>query len=234
MKVSIVIPAYNEEKYIGQTLQSINKLVKGDFETEVLVIDPHSTDKTVEIAKSFGAKVIEIPHKNIGYARAKGIKAATGEIIVFTDADTLVPENWLIRHVNTLRQKNVVCSWGGFKFTDGKFPILQFANYIQPVFIYLFDKIVGLPVASGQNMAFWKDKALEVGGFDEKMKVMEDTDLAVRMTKIGKVIYQPDLLIYTSGRRSVEGWHYFVRAGGSFIDYFILGRRKLEGFPDIR
>lgn len=234
MLVSIVIPAYNEEKYIAHTLTSIKNLEKDDFETEVIVVDPHSEDKTVEIAKSFGAKVIEIPHKGIGYARQQGIKAAKGEIVAFTDADTLVPRDWLVRHVKTLKRDGVVCSWGGFKFTDGKFPILQFANYIQPIFIYLFDKIFGKPIATGQNMAFWKIKALAVGGFDENIEVMEDTDLAVRMTKIGKVIYQPTLLIYTSGRRSIEGWHYFIRAGVSFIEFFILGRRKLKGFPNIR
>lgn len=234
MLVSIVIPAYNEEKYISKTLESIKKLEKGDFGVEVLIVNAESTDKTPEVAKSYGAQVLNVEHRGIGYARQKGIEFAKGEIIAFTDADTIVPKDWLIRHVNMLKQKNVVCSWGGFKFTDGVFPNLQFANYIQPIFIYLFDKIFGKPIASGQNMAFWKDKALSVGGFDENILVMEDTDLAMRMTKIGKVIYQPNLVIYTSGRRSNEGWRYFIRAGSSFFEFFILGRRKLKGFPDIR
>ena len=234
MLVSIVIPAYNEEKYIGKTLESIKNLEKSDFDTEVIVVDPHSTDKTAEIAKSYGAKVALIPHKGIGFARQQGIIQSKGEIIAFTDADTIVPKDWLNRHVKVLKQEGVVCSCGGFKFVDGKFPILQFANYIQPIFIYLFDRLFGQPLATGQNMAFWKDKALSIGGFNENILVMEDTDLAVRMTKIGKVIYQPTLVIYTSGRRSVEGWQYFVRAGSSFLEFFILGQRKLKGFPDIR
>ena len=234
MLVSVVIPAYNEEKSIGLTLESVKGAEKGNFGVELVVLDASSTDNTGQIAKQAGARVVRIPKGSIGYARQQGILNANGEIIVFTDADTTVPKNWLIRHVDVLERDNVVCTYGGFKFTDGVFPVLQFANYIQPILIFIMDKVFGQHIATGQNMAFWKEKALAIGGFDVNIRVMEDTDLAIRMKKVGKVVYLSDLLIYTSGRRSHEGWMYFGRAGRSFFDYFFLGKRNLSGFPDIR
>src|SRR3990167_3170408 len=93
MRISIVIPAYNEEKYLPHTLQSIQKLLRKP--DEIIVIDGESTDQTGAIAKQFGAKVIRIPKTTIGAARQAGLVAATGEIVATTDADTIVPTLWL-------------------------------------------------------------------------------------------------------------------------------------------
>lgn len=86
MLISIVIPAYNEEKYIGKTLESIKKLnIPVGWELEIVVIDGSSTDDTAKAAKSFGAKVYTEPHKSIGFARQEGLKHASGEIVAFTE-----------------------------------------------------------------------------------------------------------------------------------------------------
>lgn len=234
MKISIVIPAYNEEKYIGRTLESVKNLETNDWEVEVIVVNGGSTDKTAEVIKSFGVRVLNEPHKGIGFARQQGLLAAKGEIVAFTDADTIVPPDWLIKHVAALNLPEVILSFGGYRYSDGSFPIYHYFNYIQPMIVFLVFKLFGLPAASGQNIAFWREKALEIGGFNEYIQVMEDTDLAIRMAKIGKVVYLPNVLIYSSGRRSQEGWKYFLRIEKYLINYFLFGKRSLERFPDFR
>ncbi len=234
MKISIVIPAYNEEKYIGKTLESITKLETDGWEIETIVINGGSTDKTAEIAASYGAKVINEPHKGIGFARQEGLKHASGDMVFFTDADTLVPSDWLVKHISALKKPSVVCTWGGYRYSDGNFPIYQLFNYIGPIIVYLNYKLFNLPAASGQNIAFWRKKGLEIGGFDEKLVIFEDTDFAIRMKRLGKVVYLPDLLIYSSGRRGREGLGFYLRILRSYFQYFILGRQDLEKFPDYR
>jgi glycosyltransferase involved in cell wall biosynthesis len=235
MNISIVIPAYNEGKYIGNTLESIKQLEKErDWEIELIVVNGSSTDKTAKIAESYGAKVINEPRKGIGYARQQGLIHATGEIVAFTDADTLVGPDWLIRHIKILKQPNVVLSFGSYRVTDGYFPYYHYTNYIQHYFIALLYYLLRIPYAPGQNSAFWRKKALSIGGYDEKIRMMEDIDLAVRMKKTGLVIYSPDLIVYSSGRRSGESWGMFWRAGWANIQYFLLRQKKLSGFPHFR
>lgn len=235
MKISIIIPAYNEEKYIGRTLESIKRLeLKNDWDLETLVINGGSTDKTANVVKKYKARVVDEPHKGIGFARQEGIRHAKGEIIIFTDADTTVPKDWIIKYVNVLIKSEVVFAYGNFKVTDGKFPYYHFINYIQPFSIWLMQHVLRQPIAPGQNMAFWREKALQVGGFDENILLFEDIDFAIRMKKIGKVIYLPDQTVYSSGRRSKEGWKFFLRMMFVSIKYFLFGVRSLGGFPDYR
>ena len=84
MKTSVIIPALNEEKHIGNVIKRIQKCNLVD---EIIIVDNNSTDKTNEIAKSFGVKTFICLKKGKGYAMEQGIKHATGDIIVFVDAD---------------------------------------------------------------------------------------------------------------------------------------------------
>lgn len=85
MKLSVIVPAYNMEKYIGRVLDSIYSQTFKDF--ECIVIADSCTDKTAEIARSYGAKVIEANVRNEGVGRNIGIENSTGEWILFIDAD---------------------------------------------------------------------------------------------------------------------------------------------------
>lgn len=235
MKISIVIPAFNEEKYIGKTLESVKKMeLKPEWDLEILVINGASTDKTKMVAEKLGARVVDVMHKGIGYARQEGIKHAKGEIIAFTDADTIVPVNWLAKIVEKLSQKNVSFVYGTFRVKNGRFPYYHFINYIQPHWLWWMHHLFQKPIAAGQNMAFWREKALAVGGFDEKILLFEDIDFAIRMKKTGRVVFIPDLIVISSGRRSDEGWGFFLRMTVVSIKYFFLNKRSLGGFPDFR
>src|SRR5437879_410088 len=100
MKISVVIPAYNEEEYLPKTLASLQAMDRKP--DEVIIVDASSTDHTGQVIKKFGAKHILVQHRGIGFARQKGLEAATGDIVACTDADTTVPHNWLTRITETL------------------------------------------------------------------------------------------------------------------------------------
>lgn len=234
MNISIIIPSFNEEKYIGKTLASINKIDRGDHSIELLVIDNNSKDKTANVAKENGAKVYSIESPGVGFARQYGLKHATGEIVLFTDSDTEVPADWMIRHVKALQESGVSCTFGSFRVGGALTPFSFHANYIQPYWIGWANTLLGIPTASGQNIAFWRKLALEAGGFDEKLRIFEDIDFAIRLKKMGKVKYLFDSVVQTSGRRANEGLSYFWHVSVLAFKYFILKKRDLGGFVSYR
>src|SRR3989344_5752786 len=96
LKISVIIPAFNEEKLLGECLESLQKQTLAKDEYEVIVIDNGSTDKTSAIAKSMGVSVYYyIKERGPGAARAFGVTKAKGSILAFTDADTTVTPTWL-------------------------------------------------------------------------------------------------------------------------------------------
>ena len=95
MKISVVIPALNEEKLLPELFESLkNQTRKSD---EIIVVNGGSTDRTVAVAEHFGARVITVPRITIGYSRQQGLLAATGDVVAFTDADVLLPRTGLQR-----------------------------------------------------------------------------------------------------------------------------------------
>ena len=93
MKVSVVIPAFNEEKYIGKCLKSVvNQIMPAD---EIIVVNNNCTDKTEVIAKKFGARIVKEKVQGMTPARNRGFNSVKYEIIARTDADTVVPKDWI-------------------------------------------------------------------------------------------------------------------------------------------
>ena len=139
-----------------------------------------------------------------------------------------------MRHVEALSRPGVSFTFGTFRVRDGKFPYYHYINYIQPYWLWFLHYVFGKPIAAGQNLAFWREKAIKVGGFDENILLFEDIDFAIRMKKMGKLVFLPDLIVISSGRRSTEGWGFFLRMAVVSFKYFFLGIRSLGGFKDYR
>src|SRR5262249_8674790 len=102
MSFSIIVPAFNEENYLASTLNHINQAViylrdKEDRSIEIIVVDNNSDDQTANLARASGATVLSESDHNISKVRNTGAKAANGDILVFIDADTVIPENLLWR-----------------------------------------------------------------------------------------------------------------------------------------
>jgi len=110
MSISVIVPAYNEERYLGKTLKCIQKakeflLKKDAVTTEIIVVDNGSTDSTSDIAFSFGARVVTETKHNIARVRNAGASLAKGNVLVFIDADTIVPDEllWRINEVMAIQ-----------------------------------------------------------------------------------------------------------------------------------
>jgi glycosyltransferase involved in cell wall biosynthesis len=231
MQITVIIPAYNEEKYITQTIVSLKKLSRKP--DEIIIVDGGSTDKTASVAREAGAKVITVAHRGIGFARQQGLKIATGDIVAFTDADTVVPDNWLVSIESTLNHPGVVGTFGSFRVPDGWWLYRFYINVLQPVLNQIYYWL-GIPMAPGQNIAFWRKVANEVGGFPEDFKIAEDIEMARRLMTKGKVVYRPNLIVISSGRRGKEGIHLLSRVFKAFFLYFIFRKANKIGFPDMR
>jgi len=232
MKVSVVIPAYNEEKFITKTIESIKAL---SFQPdEILIIDGGSTDKTKAVAEGLGARVVTVPHRGIGFARQCGLEKAIGDIIAFTDADSVVPKEWLRKIVDALSKQGVSCVFSEFWVPDGWLPYRFFINVLQPIYIPLFHYLFGISLAPGQNTAFWRKKAVEAGGYPVDFKIAEDLEMAKRLSKVGKVVYLFDNFVVSSGRRGDEGLPLIRRVFMAYWYYATTKRADKIGFPDIR
>jgi len=223
MKLSFVIPAHNEARYIGGCLDSILKtLEKNHEEAEVLVVNNASTDNTKKIAGRYpGVRVVDEPEKGLTKARQKGLKTARGELLAYIDADTrLSPEWWnIVKKIFT--QKDVVCLSGPYRYYDLSGFKKFFAEGIWWLFAPLTYRLVGYMILGGNFVA--RREALEaMGGFDTKIRFYgEDTNIAWRLAKIGKVTFRMDFFIWSSGRRLLDE--------GIVRSYWIYGLNYLWG-----
>jgi len=103
--ISVVVPAYNEEKNIGQCLTALKNQDYPSKNYEIIVVDNNSTDKTAQIANEMGVRVVPEEKQGYVFALRKGCSQAKGEIITITDADALVPKDWL-KKIYQAFQKN--------------------------------------------------------------------------------------------------------------------------------
>lgn len=224
--ISVIIPAYNEEKYIKDCLDSLlNQDVKKSL-YEIIVVDNTSTDKTAQIVKKYPTKLISEKHKGVAFARNTGTKAARGEILAFTDADCTVPTNWLSNFMIHFESDPKLDAIGGvFAFSDGNRILKILALKTQRFTWHL----------AGGNMAIRKKSLERIGGFEKGVNAGEDVLITLKLQKTGKYIIDQKNVMLTSSRRFQKD---FLRT--IFIwfpnDFFLkfFNRPLFAYFPDIR
>ncbi len=197
-KISVVIPAYNEEQFIPDTLKSLKNQTHKPL--EIIVVDNKSSDKTAQVAQKLGARVIFEPTMGISWARQKGFMAAHGEIIATTDADTQLPKNWLETIAKKFTEdENLVFYSGIFLYRNGSFLL----RTIAPIYLFLF--MFPFSCYSGANLAVRRLVFIKSGGFNTGINVSEDTNLGRKLKKYGKVRLDPFFFVSTSARRYQKG-----------------------------
>ncbi len=201
MRITVVIPAYNEEKNIGVCLRCI--LDQKRSAEEIIVVDNNSTDRTAEIARNFGARVVEERLKGIAHARNAGFDAATGDIIARTDADSCVPRDWIMRIENIFADSSIDAVSGPGILDNHRWTLIPFRFYTW-IFVLLSG---GVSPMVGPNMAIrrdaWHRICKEVCLNDRDMH--EDLDLALHLHRSGACVrYHPQLQVNTSGRRALH------------------------------
>lgn len=202
--ISVIIPAFNEEKFLPRCLESLKNQKFKDF--EIIVVDNNSTNKTAEIAKKFNVILVSEKNQGVAYARNKGAEIAKGEILVFTDADTIFPEDWLLKIKEAFEKDKELVAFGGcFYFYSGPISVKIASKFLLPIFLYVDKFLSNGWNLFGCNMAIKKEAFLKVGGFDVNLKINEDAEISYRLRKIGKVILDPGFKVMTSGRRFRNG-----------------------------
>lgn len=199
---SLVVPAYNEEKMLPACLASLRKQA-GNFSYEIIVVDNDSTDRTGEVAKSHGIMIINESQRGAGNARRTGTEAAQGEYVLHLDADTRLPEDYLVNVLSRFENDpKLVCLGGQFCFYDAP----RWKNILRvPVYYFLWIFVVIIcrikigPM--GNNMTFKKEIYDKTSGFDPELRFCEDADLARKLSCFGKVKLDMSLKCYVSARR---------------------------------
>lgn len=198
---SVVVPAYNEEKFLSSCLEALkNQDFSGKY--EIIVVDNNSKDKTAFIAKKFNAKVLKQEKIGVAWARQKGFEAAQGAIIASTDADTIVPANWLTKIDELFQSNNKIIGFsGGMTLFGSRSLKAIIANLFIPLSKFFARIMTKNGFFSGANFAITKKAFLACGGFNTKLKVGEDVDLALRAKRQGKIIFKNSICVQTSARR---------------------------------
>ncbi len=207
--VSIIIPTYMEEKYLEATLESIFSQ-KVNFDFEVIVSDASSPDKTGDIAKMYGARLVLGPKTTIPDGRVIGAKAAKGEILLFATGDNIYTPGWLENLISPFNDKGVCAVVGKIMLQDSSLPETIFTNVFLWPGAKLFSKL-GSFYAHGEALAVRRSVYDAVGGIIPTMVTSDDTDLTRKASKLGRIIYADNSLVLTSRRRFDKwGWLYFL------------------------
>lgn len=200
-KISVIIPAYNEEAHIKKCLLSV---MEQDFEGpyEIIVVDNGSADRTGSIAKRLGARVAVEPNKGIANALIKGVSEAKSDILVFTDADAEPPKNWLSLIAERFdRDPGLVAVGGPYNFYDAA----KTVNVITSKVIVPAYKLISGEFLPGVNMAVRKEAYEKAGGFDSHINWGQDIDISRRVGEFGKVHFDMKIVVPTSFRRYSGG-----------------------------
>jgi glycosyltransferase involved in cell wall biosynthesis len=218
--ISVVIPAYNEESNIEACLQSLANQTLPRSSYEIIVVDGNSKDRTRELAEPLADQVFIQTSKRVGGARNDGAEAAKGEIIATTDADCVLPPNWLETIARNFEQDGLVQLYGtvypieeGFKHKMSLWGANAFSRlgyYTGTIYFTL-----------GCNTAFDRDAFFAAGGY-RCIDAGDDLEIALRMRKLGKVKLDTKLHVGFSMRRyqqfgtlkSIWEWLYIVAKGG--------------------
>ncbi len=195
-KISVIIPAHNEEKYIAKTIGALNE---NKIPFELIVVCDSCLDNTYQVAKNYGQNVYNVDFKNVSKTRNYGVEKSSGNILVFVDADTIVSENYFEEILKTTENYDYGCAkWiSESKTILGKYIALVTNNYNKKNI--------------GGNFFVKKDLFQKVGGFNENMKMGEDTDLGDRLKKIkARYCFMKNCYIIPSERKYQENGYLFL------------------------
>lgn len=226
MKFSVVIPAHNEEKRIGQAITALKKQNVPRSEFEIIVVDNNSTDNTRGVAENVGAdKVLLEKKRGTNLARQRGFEESRGEIVAFLDADCEPPPDWLKKIESNLRAENVAAVSGpydyGFqwikKITD-KFYTGFLFKYLDKILYFLFRKKAGVII--GGNFAAPRWVIEKIGGIPPLQFYGDDAAIAMLVArKVGRVVFDSALRVKSSPRRfEKEG---FLKVNLNYIKNYL-------------
>jgi len=215
--ISVIVPAYNEEESIRECLESIKKNSHKDYE---LIIVVGGNDKTFDIASEYGKAFRDNTSKGAGPARNRGAERAKGDVVIFTDADGVVNPEWLAKYAEVFKDAKVVAAGGPVRPLRGSIIDKVFFKLNQD-WGYRFTSFFKIYQFSGQNCAYRRSVFSKIGGFNEEMSMLEDTEISNRISKKGKCVHITDNWVESSPRRFHKKG--YLRVLMTFLrNYFVL------------
>jgi len=230
-RVSVVIPALNEERHIGDCLASLARLHSAAAGAiEVIVVDNGSTDKTVDIAESFrhslDVRVIRRPGVSVSAARNCGASHANGELLAFLDADCVVPEGWL-------ESAGAQLALPGCGLVGAFYTLPAGSSWVATTWAGHLSRVPNGEVSyvGAHNMVLCRSVFHRVGGFDESLQTNEDYEFCQRIAAAGLKVFACDAasVIHLGTPQSLgdffrrERWH-----GRHVVKVFLRNISKLH------
>jgi glycosyltransferase involved in cell wall biosynthesis len=233
-KASVVVCSYNGGRTLDGCLRSLQKVDYPDY--EVILVDDGSTDDVPEIAERYEPwlRVFHQDNQGLSAARNAGLDLAEGEVIVYTDDDCFVDEDWLYYLVSKLLETKA-SGVGGPNLLpekDGPVAACVSASPGTPAHILIDDTLA--EHVPGCNMAFWADRLRHVGGFDPVYRAAgDDVDLCWRLQEQGDfIVYAPAAMVWHHRRGTVED--YLKQQRGYGVAEALLKRKHPDKFRGFR
>jgi glycosyltransferase involved in cell wall biosynthesis len=232
LKISIIVPAFNEERLIAETLRQIQSactsFTNPGWQTELIVCDNNSTDNTAKLATEAGANVVYEPINQIGRARNSGAAAASGDWLIFVDADS-TPSQELFADVAIQIQSRRCMAGGSTVQFDGYHPI---ANYG----IGIWNRLSRTMKMFAGSFIFCEATAFrEIGGFSSELFASEEIDLSRRLKKLARargktiVILSRHPLLTSPRKLSLYSWRDYFRL---FVRFVLTGGKAKKSRDD--
>jgi cellulose synthase/poly-beta-1,6-N-acetylglucosamine synthase-like glycosyltransferase len=208
MQLSFVIPAHNEETLIGACIASITSECKRTgIRPDMIVANNASTDRTEEIALASGARVVEEMRKGTGWARQAGYRAASGDLIACIDADSTLTAGWIAYVLKQFdNDPSLAAISGPYTFEHASIVVRFFVwlYYQIAVLLHVFNTTLWKrgTVMQGGNMVIRRLALDAIGGFNTAIEFYgDDTDMARRLSAVGRVKFDLHMVVYSSPRR---------------------------------
>ena len=213
MRLSFVVPAYNEERLLGATLDAIHASARDiGVSYEIVVANDASSDATPDIARTHGARVVDCAYRQIARVRNAGARAATGGVLIFVDADTIVSPAVVRASLAALDRGAV--GGGATVHIDGSQP------WWGPILLFVVVESMRVMRWAAGCYVFCTRAAFEAsGGFDERLFVAEEIALSRALQRVGRVVILRERVL-TSGRkmRTHSAWD-LVRLASGLVRY---------------
>ncbi len=232
--ISIVVPAYNEEKLIDRCLTS---LLSQDFNLpyEIIVVDNNSTDQTSAIAQKYNVRIIQESRQGVVFARQKGLTCAVGKIVASVDCDATYPNSWLAILYESFYDSHTVAVAGTPTMEANPY----WAYFWYKSCFYVIKSVYGLTgylvYVGAYNFAFRRQTFLDLGGYRTYLDAGGDElDPLSRLRICGKVMFNPKLKMKISARRYRQGFFKSMLIDGIYYYYVSYLLAKIFKHTSIR
>ena len=197
-QVSVIVPAFNAASTLEACLKSLANQTYPHDQYEVIVVDDGSTDMTASLAEFAAARVIHQQNLGPAVARNRGVEAATGDTILFTDADCVPASDWIERMMEAFLDPNVVGAKGVYR-TDQK---QMMSRFVQCEYDDKYDRLAHqtqIDFIDTYSAAYRRSQFLENGGFDPifPRPSVEDQEFSFRLSQKGyRMVFIPSAIVY--------------------------------------